>query len=217
MSTAFIYPVFALDSDKATEAVKDGSLVVPERVPDTEVARGNWMASEAAKYDQFHRLVSITVNSEMYGCVYKKEPEIDLLRWLWHHLNGIRASAMGKLYAGGWRSDLFWPRLLNMSIKHGLPIHNWAKNNPFKRYQTFELLEISNIYACGAHPIVRPLPPLHLALKYWLGDTFMSEDELLRRASLNELDESLETETCRITQAMHDVLLKFRISPEENI
>jgi len=86
----------------------------------------------------------------------------------------------------GWKltSDI-WPMLINKALAYGIRMPQSLMSDPLRRFPILDsLLDVSNIYAQGAHAVVRRLPALSDALRYW---GYRGSDEVKRHPSPEEV------------------------------
>jgi hypothetical protein len=183
--------------------------------------REQWIDDEARRYDRFNRLVSMTVlavpgtnfTSEFLqdptnGCtVHRDQNETALLTYVWQGLD----DAMSKQYSiCGWkiREDI-WPKLVNRSLALGVKMPPWAKPDLSKKWFDVQLHDISTLYSCGVWGRARPLPPIHYALKFWLGREFEREEDVKLKAEMDPNDEAIRSATCDYVFGLAEVLHRY--------
>ena len=226
-----LYALFARDLAEVDRA-RGGQLEVrkptgdslyPSYMWDTmsDVQREKWIDDEAKRYDRFNRLVSMTVlaltpaqmnleflqNPDSSCVVHADENEEALLSYVW---NGLE-DAMSKQYAiCGWKiREEIWPKLINRSLALGVKVPGWAKPDLAKKWLDVQLHDISTIYSCGVWGRARRLPPIHYALKFWLGRDFPREEDVKLKAEMNQNDPSLTDATCDYVFGLAEVMYRY--------
>jgi hypothetical protein len=182
--------------------------------------REEWVEEESKRYDRFNRLVSMTVlpiyvnqgsallTAQGGGCrIDQNDEEAALLSYFW---DGMMEANVNQFQICGWRiRELAWPRLVNRSVALGVKMPAWAKPDLSKKWFDVQLHDLSALYSCGVWGRVRPLPPIHYALKFWLGRNFPREDEIQLKAEYNPNDESIRDATCDYVNGMAEVLQRY--------
>lgn len=167
------------------------------------------ISDEGVAYDDNLALRHFTLDCDVYPCVSKTdEPEDLMLTSLWDMLNPI---ITGRFLCGWEIYDQIWPRLINRSLHHGIPIPPWAINDLAKKYTTINLIDIANIYKQGVYQGIRPLPPLHVAVKLWTGVDAIAESTL---ATLNSKEE-IEQNACAYLGALQATAARYFNEPLE--
>lgn len=187
----------------------------------SETQREQWIDDEAKRYDRFNKLVSMTVlpltpnqmNLEFItdpdsSCnVHCDENEEALLSYIWTGLE----EAFAKQYSiCGWKiREQIWPKLINRSLALGVKVPSWAKPDLAKKWFDVQLHDLSTIYSCGVWGRARPLPPIHYALKFWLGRDFPVEEDVKLKAEINPRDPSITDATCDYVFGMAEVMYRY--------
>lgn len=185
------------------------------------VEQTRWVDEEAERYDRFKRLSSLTVlavpkgnlnpeylNNPNNDCnVFTDDNETALLTYIWA---GLEDAISRQFYICGWRiKESIWPTLINRSLALNVPMPAWAKIDLTKKWFDVQLHDLSAIYSCGLWNRTRPLPPIHYALKFWLGRDFEREENVRLLAESNPANPAIADATCAYTFGMGEVMYRY--------
>ena len=226
-----LYGLFARDLDEMDRARSEqlevrrpsGDSLYPSYMwtTMTDSQQEQWIDDEAKRYDRFNRLVSMTVlslradqlnleflnNADNACTVHRDDTEEALLAYIW---SGLEESMRHQYSICGWKiREVLWPRLVNRSLMLGVKIPAWAKPDLAKKWFDVQLHDLSTIYSCGVWGRARPLPPIHYAMKFWLGRDFVTEEDVQLKAEINPNDEAITEATCDYAFGMGEVLYRY--------
>jgi len=141
------------------------------------------------------------------GCPTTPFPdEATLLSSLWA---GLTPLVVGRHICGWKIYEQMWPRLINRSLHHGIPIPVWASNDISKRYTTVSLLDPANIYRQGIYQGIRPLPALQDVIRLWMDVIPPSEETLRLWVKDDPLDLCVHEATCVYLEALKVVTARY--------
>jgi len=87
--------------------------------------------------------------------------ENQLLERAWYYLNNNVEYVNAGLIAGWDMRNVLWPRIVGLGLSHAIWIDPIYRSDPTNKYRGAEcLVDLSEVYWQGAHPMVRPVPPL---------------------------------------------------------
>lgn len=225
----FLYGLFTRDMTEIDAARKeqlnierpDPEALYPAYVWQTltTAQKEQWIEDEAKRYDRFNRLFSVTsipvtctsgnqLVIDPSNCqLLQDDNETALLSYVWDGLD----SAMRHMYwLCGWRiKEELWPRLINRSVALGVSIPDWAKPDLTRKYLDVDLHDLTQLYTCGVWGRKRPLPPIHYALRFWLGRQFPREEDVQLRAETDPKAGFIEDATCSYVIGMAEVMQKY--------